>query len=155
MIAALVSRDECASLLARIATMYAAAGAGRAVLALLRRLATPACSWFEGDLVVELFEEERGTSVRVLSDHVGMRERVLPAVVLRASLDDVMQVFAEREELATVFRVERVSTRLLLLLSWDEEEGALSTDFDISETSLAWSPISSEDVDSGWDDAPS
>ncbi|MBX3185509.1 MAG: hypothetical protein KF819_00785 [Labilithrix sp.] len=150
-IAALVSREECASLVDRIATMEPPR-AVRALLALVRRMATPACTWLEGDLVVELFEDERGTTARILSDQVGLRERILPAVVLGVSLADIAATIDKRREVGAVFRVEPVSARCLLLLSWEEEEAA-STGFDISETSLSmtWSPTV-DDVDAGWDE---
>jgi len=157
-IAALVSRDECAALLERIASTTPPRSAIRALSTVLARLATPACAWLEGELAVELFEEDDGTKVRVMSEiGAGLRERVLPPITLEAAVEDVLGEIGRRHDVAPLFRVERVSTRCALLLAYEEEEGPpASTEFDISETSLAWAVpgASPDDVDSGWDDAP-
>jgi len=154
-IAALLSRDECAALLGGIAGIPSARSASRALLALLGRLATPACTWLGGDLAVELFEEEGGTKVRVMSEiGAGLRERVVPVVTLAQPLADLVGAFEKRRDLKMVLRLERVSSRCALLLASDEESAPMSTEFDISETSLAWPSAgrAGEDVDSGWDD---
>lgn len=157
-IAALVSRDDCAALLARIASTPPPRSAIRALATVLARLATPACAWLEGELAVELFEEDDGTKVRVMSEiGAGLRERVLPAVTLAASVDEILAEIGKRHDVTSWLRVERVSARCALLLAYEEEEGApTSTDFDISETSLAWATPggSPDDVDSGWDETP-
>ena len=157
-IAALVSRDECAALLGRLAAMPTARSAARALLALLGRLATPACTWLEGELVVELFEDEGATKVRVMSDiGGGLRERVVPVVVLRQSVAELVAAFDRRRELHALLRVERVSMRCALLVASDEQAAPISRPLDISETSLAFGAglTPPEDVDSGWDDASS
>ena len=155
-IAALISRDECAALLARIAANPSARSASRALLDLIGRLGTPACTWLEGALAVELFEEETGTKVRVMSDiGAGLRERVVPVVVLAQPLADLVVAFERRTELTTFLRLERVSSRCALILASEEESAPVSTEFDISETSLAFGAQAKapEEVDSGWDDA--
>lgn len=164
-LAALLSRDECAALLARIAGLPSDRSATRTLLALVGRLATPACTWLEGDLAVELFDDEAGTKVRIMSEiGAGLRERVLPAIALALPLAEVVAAFEKRRELTAVLRLERVSVRCVLLLaSAEQEESApMSTEFDISETSLTWpsahaganlARVNLEDVDSGWDDS--
>lgn len=153
-IAALLSRDECAALLSRIGTIPSARSANRALLALVGRLATPACTWLEGEVAVELFDDEEGTKIRVMSEiGGGLRERVLPAVTLPLSFTDLVTSFEKSRELTSVLRLERVSTRCALLLSSDEESGRASAEFAISETSLAIRMNGEHDVDSGWDDA--
>ncbi len=163
MIAALLSRDECAALLARIAAPSARSSArssARALLAVFGRLATPACTWLEGELAVELFEEERGTKVRVMSEiGAGLRERVVPVIMLAQPLDALLAAFDKRRDLAAVLRLERVSSRCALLLAGadaDDDSAPMSTEFDISESSLMGPRAGrAEDVDSGWDDASS
>jgi hypothetical protein len=155
-IAALLSRDECASLLQRIAGDASARAAARALLALVGRLASPACTWLEGDLAVELFEEDAGMKVRVMSElGAGLRERVLPAVTIALSLDDLLVIFEKRRYLTALLRLERVSARCALLLASPPDAAPMSTDFDISETSLSFGGASyaAEEIDSGWDDA--
>ena len=153
-IAALISREECAALLTRIADMPSAKTAARALLALIGRLATPACAWLEGDLAVELFEEEGATKVRIMSEiGAGLRERVLPVATIAQPVAELVVAFERRRELLTFLRLERVSVRCALLLASDEETSPASTEFDISETSLAWPSTGAapEEVDSGWD----
>jgi len=160
-IAALISSEECASLLAHIAAMPSPRAASRALIGLVARLATPACTWLEGELVVELFEEEGGTKVRVMSDFgAGFRERVLPTALLAQPLAEVIDAVSRYGERAGMLRMERVSARCVLLLatgttetSGDESPPA-SARFDISETSLALASgpaATPEDVDAGWD----
>ena len=158
LVAALISRDECAALLERIAKMPAERASTRAFLGLLARLATPACTWLEGELAVELFDDEGGTKVRVMSEiGAGYRERVLPVVVLAQSNEDIVALVERGQQLGELFRIERVSSRCVLLLASDAADEVGATEFDISETSLGWAAgagaTNVEDVDSGWDDA--
>jgi len=154
LIAALISRDECGAVLARIAANPSARSGSRALLALLGRLATPACTWLEGALAVELFEEDGGTKVRVMSEiGAGLRERVVPVVTVARPLAELVGAFEKRRELTAVLRLERISSRCAMLLAADEQLAPMSTQFDISETSLAWPSTAREDVDAGWDDA--
>lgn len=157
MIAALISRDECAGLLKRIGEAPSARSASRALLALVGRLATPACTWLEGELAVELFETDAGLEVRVMSElGAGLRERVLPIVVLGLPLDELLVIFEKRRYLTALLRLERVSSRCALLLASPLEAAPMSTDFDISETSLSFgggAGYAADDVDAGWDDA--
>jgi len=156
-IAALISRDECAALLQRIGANPSARSGARAVLALVGRLATPACTWLEGELAVELFEEEGGMKVRVMSElGAGLRERVLPTITIALSLDDLLVIFERRRYQTALLRLERVSARCALLLASPLDAAPMSTDFDISETSLSFgggASYASDDVDSGWDDS--
>jgi hypothetical protein len=150
-IAALLSRDECALLLARIALIPSARSASRALVALLGRLATPGCTWLEGELAIELFEHDaHETRVRVMSEVGGLRERVVPTLVLAQPLEELVATFEKRRDAMTLLRIERVSSRCVLVLA--SEESALSH-FDISETSLTRLVASAaqEDVDAGWD----
>jgi hypothetical protein len=152
LIAALISRDECGALLKRIGELPSARSTSRALLALLGRLATPACTWLEGALAVELFEEDGGTKIRVMSEiGAGLRERVVPVVTVAQPLAELVGAFEKRRDLMMVLRLERISSRCAMLCSstTDDDSAPMSTEFDISETSLAWAP--SEDVDSGWD----
>lgn len=126
------------------------------LLALFSQLGSPHCLWLEGDLAVELFEEDDGVRVRVLEEvGGGMRERVLPAVTLRMSLSVVLAEVYETPELLGDLRVEPVSSRCAMLLLRSEEEELPSSIFEISETCLSVPPppiASSEDVDRGWDE---
>lgn len=135
--------------------------AGRGDLTTLLRLfaglASPACLWLEGDLAVELFEEDEGVRVRVLEEvGGGLRERVLPAVIFRLALSDVLSGIYDAPELLGDLRIERVSLRCALLLAAVAPEDEVpSSVFEISETCLSAPPppvVSVEDLDRGWDD---
>jgi hypothetical protein len=130
-------------------------GDATTLLALFARLASKECLWLEGDLAVELFEEEDGVRVRILEEvGGGLRERVLPTVTLRGALSDVLSEIYEAPELLGELRIERVSSRCAMLLLSTEEEVPSSL-VEISETCLSVPPPpveSVEDVDRGWDD---
>jgi hypothetical protein len=157
-LAALLSREECAALLTRIAARPPARSGALPLLALLGQLATPACTWLDGgDLAVELFDEEGLTKVRVMSElGAGLRERMLPVVTIDHPLDELAATFEESGDLVARLRLERVSSRCVMLVSAEAESAPTSMAFDISETSLAWSTSTgADDVDSGWDDTSS
>lgn len=155
-IAALLSRDECAALLAKITSSKRPLDMLRQLLPFLARLATPACTWLDGELAVELFAEEDGTKIRVMSEiGAGMRERVLPVFTVNATLDQIESAIALRRDVLAVLQMQRVSARCLLLLASEEELGTTDVaGLDISETSLSLrigSAPAVDEVDSGWD----
>jgi hypothetical protein len=125
------------------------------LLALFGQLASPSCHWLEGELAVELFEDDDGVRVRVLEEvGGGMRERVLPTITLRMPLSEVLAEVYETPELLGDLRIERVSSRCAMLLLAAEEEMPSSV-FEISETCLSIPPppiASIEDLDRGWDE---
>ena len=126
------------------------------LLALFSQLGSPSCLWLEGDLAVELFEEDDGVRVRVLEEvGGGLRERVLPTITLRMPLSAVLAEVYETPELLGDLRVEPVSSRCAMLLLRSEDDEMPSSVFEISQTCLSIPPpppASSELVDSGWDD---
>lgn len=156
-IAALLSRDECAALLTRITSAKRPHKMLRQLLPFLARLATPACTWLDGELAVELFTEDDGTKIRVMSEiGAGMRERVLPVFTVSATIDQIEAAIALRRDVLAVLQMQRVSARCLLLLASEEEQGTTDiTGLDISETSLSMrignAPAIDDEVDSGWD----
>jgi hypothetical protein len=146
---ATTSREEFASLLDHLAVI-AAPGDGAAVLvALFDQLAIAGGSgWLEGDLAVELFEEEGATTpttrVRVMSElGGGLREQVLPTLSVRVPIAELTAY----EPIA--LRREAVSSRCAMLFA--VEPVPTSTDFEISQTCLAAFASPHEDVDAGWD----
>ena len=126
------------------------------LLALFAQLGSPSCLWLEGDLAVELFEEDDGVRVRVLEEvGGGLRERVLPTITLRMPLSAVLAEVYDTPELLGDLRVEPVSSRCAMLLLRSEEDEVPSSAFEISETCLSIPPpppASAEVVDNGWDD---
>jgi len=150
---AVQSPGYCAEMLEQLA----ARGDVTTLLALFAQLGSPRCLWLEGDLAVELFEEDDGVRVRVLEEvGQGLRERVLPTITLKLTLATVLSEIYETPELLGELRIERVSARCALLLLASEEEAVPSSTFEISETCLSVPPppvVMTEDVDRGWDDA--
>jgi hypothetical protein len=145
-LSATTSQDECAALLLRLAAITTPGTGAGVVLALFDQLAIAGVSgWLDGDLAVELFEDEGGTRVRVLSElGGGLREQVLPTVTLQASIDEITSGFEP-----VALRLERISSRCAILLA--TEPVPTSTSFEISQTCLALVVPQHEDVDAGWD----
>jgi hypothetical protein len=145
-LAATTSQEECATLLRRLAEISEPGPAARVFIALFDQLAVAGASgWLEGDLAVELFDEDGVTRVRVMSElGGGLREQVLPTVAVRAPLDDMTNGYEP-----VALHVEQVSSRCALLLS--SEPVPTSTAFEISQTCLALGAGVHEDVDAGWD----
>jgi hypothetical protein len=150
-VAATVSQEECASLLSRLGQL-AGPEDGRAVASILLTLFTRLAAvspWLEGDLAVELFEEDAGTRVRVMNElGGGLRERVLPAVTFRSSVAELSGAIADDLAVDDLLRLEAISSRCVLILASEPMPG--STDFEISQTCLT-PGAAPEDVDSGWD----
>jgi hypothetical protein len=148
---AVQSPGYCAEMLERLADQ----GDVTTLLALFAQLGSPACLWLEGDLAVELFEDDDGLRVRVLEEAgAGLRERVLPTITLRLPLSEVLSEIYETPELLGDLRIERVSSRCAMLLIGGEEEVPSSV-FEISETCLSVPPppvTSPDDLDRGWDE---
>jgi hypothetical protein len=144
--AAARSQERCAELLVRLADVSQPGSGSANVLWVFSRIASTECTWLEGDLVVELFEEDDGLRVRVLEDVGGLRERVLPPVTFRAPLSELVEAIEDIPERLGDLRMEVVSARCVLLLS-SLEESPLSA-FEISETCLT---SSIEFLDRGWE----
>jgi hypothetical protein len=148
---AVQSPGYCAEMLERLAEQ----GDVTTLLALFAQIGSPSCLWLEGDLAVELFEEDDGLRVRVLEEvGGGMRERVLPTVTVRMPLSEVLSEVYETPELLCDLRIERVSSRCAMLLLGAEEEVPSSV-FEISETCLSVPPppaASIEELDRAWDE---
>lgn len=153
--AAARSQEVCAALLERLAEVSRPESGAASLLALFAQLGSPACTWLEGELAVELFEEDDGIRVRVLTDlGNGMRERILPPVLLRAPLAEILSAAEEVPERLGDLRLERVSSRCVLLLGAPEDDVPSSV-FEISETCLSAPPppiATMDDLDRGWDE---
>lgn len=156
--AAARSQAICAALLERLAEVSQPDSGAASLLALFAHLASPACTWVEGHLAVELFEEDDGVRVRVLEDlGNGMRERVLPTVILRVELAEIVTAAEDIPQRLGDLRLDRVSARCVLLLAAPEEDVPSSV-FEISETCLSAPPppaVAIDDLDRGWDDVAS
>jgi len=143
-LAAMTSRRACASLVARLAARTEQAS----LLAFLGRLATEPVDWLDGDLAVELFQEEEATKLRVLAElGGGQREGVLPPVVVNAPIDEVATLAERAADVLGPLRMERVSPRCMMFVTSEEEMPVPS--FDLSETCLT-NRFDAAEVDEGW-----
>jgi hypothetical protein len=86
---AIASGDSTRALLARLASLSAPDTGCAKVLLLFARMATNACTWLDGDLVIELVAKGDATSVEAVTDlGGGLRERALPVSTMRAPLSE-------------------------------------------------------------------
>lgn len=144
------SQDQCAALLKRLSRTRSP-GLSPSLLTIFARLASPSCRWLEGDVAIELFAEEDATRVRVLAElGAGQRERVLPPVTVPSILEDLTDVAERSPSLLGSLRLERVSSRCVLLVA-SSDEAPMSCEFPISESCLV-DAISSDpiEVDERW-----
>src|SRR5687768_17487780 len=129
--AAMASRHACAALVARLAARTEQG----TLLAFLGRLATEPCEWLDGDLAVEVFEDDEATRLRLLAElGGGQRERVLPPVVVNAPFDELASLAENAAEVLGPLRLSRVSQRCMLLTMLEAEAAPT---FDLSETCLS------------------
>jgi hypothetical protein len=86
------TRERTVALLGRLAEVSAPETGTAKVLLLLARMATMACEWIDGDLVIELTEHGPVTRVDVSTElGGGLRERALSPVELRAPLAEFIR----------------------------------------------------------------
>src|SRR4051794_9195887 len=87
---AVTSREDCAALLARMSEIAARDTGAAAVLSVFAALASAACDWLDGDLVIEMIEDDEVTSVSVMTDLGGdMREKVFRPFTLKVPLTEM------------------------------------------------------------------
>jgi hypothetical protein len=89
------SRDDVRVLLEHLAAVARPGQGGPRVLLLFARLATPECDWLEGALQVVLKGDGQGTAIESYAEiGAGLRERVVPRVVLPVPVDEFLDVIA-------------------------------------------------------------
>jgi hypothetical protein len=166
------SRAECSSLLARMAEVSAPATGAAASLSVFAVLASSACDWLDGDLVVELYEEEDVTVARVMTElGDGMRERVFPPVKFKAPLAEWSAAIDRNPDIVGGLTVQKVSWRRMHLRAAEVvRRSTLPPRIQISDASI-WiadaraaaaalkparsptePPPKSDDIDRGWGD---
>ena len=148
------SQERCAQLLRRLARSPAP-NISPSLLAVFARLASPSCGWLDGDVAIELFAETDAfgdiTRVRVLVElGAGQRERVLPPFTVPFALEEITAAAERTPSLLGSLRLERVSSRCVLLVA--ASEAPTSRGFAISESCLVELPGVDVDVDVDVDD---
>lgn len=110
---AIASRSAMRALLARAAEIARPMEGAARVLVAFARMATTACDWLDGDLVVEIVGDDEVCVVEVMSElGGGFRERVFPSFTLHVSLDEFV-------------RAVRLVPRMVLPLRMKQREGRL------------------------------
>jgi hypothetical protein len=110
---AVLSHDAMKALLARAGEIARPMEGAARILVALARMATTACTWLEGDLVVEIVGDDEVSVVEVLAElGGGLRERVFPTFTLHVSIDEFV-------------RAVRLVPRMVLPLKMQERAGRL------------------------------
>lgn len=110
---AVLSHDAMKALLAKAAEIARPMEGAARILVALARMATTACTWLEGDLVVEIVGDDEVSVVEVLAElGGGLRERVFPTFTLHVSIDEFV-------------RAVRLVPRMVLPLKMQERAGRL------------------------------
>ncbi len=150
--AATRSLDACAALLQRFAEVSAPRAGAPAILALFAHVGSPACTWREGALSVELFADGDETRVRVMEElAAGLLERVLPTVTLRAPLEELTGAIERFPAILADLRLMRPSLDCVWLVA--DEPAPASIPLEIDERSMSGIPPRQDDVGTTWDDA--
>ncbi len=167
------SRAECTELLKRMAAISEPSTGAAASLSVFAALASSACDWLDGDLVVELCEEEEDvTVVRVMTElGDGLRERAVAPVKLNAPLSEWIAAIERNPGIVGSLTVQKVSWRRIhLRVAEQVRRSTLPPKIQISDASI-WiadaraakdaleparaptePPPKSDEIDRGWHD---
>jgi hypothetical protein len=171
--AALASREACQALLDRMVEIAAPESGVPAVLTVFASLASAACNWLDGDLVIELVEDgDATTAVSVMTDlGAGMREKAFAPFVFRVSLAELVDAIDKAPILVGALNVKKVSWRRLLLeANAETRRSTMPPKIGVSDASLwmldkmvdskgrtkpprSTSEPSNTEIDEGWDDS--
>jgi hypothetical protein len=82
------------------------------ILLVLGALASSACDWVDGDLAIELADQNGVTEVAIMMElGMGMRERLFPPIRLRAPLSELTLALDEMPSLIGALKVSRRATK--------------------------------------------
>ncbi len=109
---AATSREECAALLARMSEIARPDTGAAAVLSVFAAIASAACDWLDGDLVIEMVEDDEVTSVAVMTDlGAEMREKVFRPFLLRVPLSEITAAIDRTPDILGALKLRRISWR--------------------------------------------
>ena len=147
---AVVSQEAATGLLARLSVISAPRSGAAGILAFFPHLAL--AEWLDAPLVVELLADGDETRVRVMIEiAAGLRERVLPTVMLRAPIEELTAALEQYPALLADMRLEVVSPRCLWIFA--EESAPFSIPVELSERSISGIPEAAHgDIDDAWDE---
>jgi hypothetical protein len=148
---ATASHEACAALIKRFADVSAPGTGAAAILAIFAHVGSDACAWREGDISVEMLGAGDLTRVKVMLDAGGLRERLLPTVVLDAPIEELVSAIEKFPAIVADLPVT-IDARCIYLGS--VEPMPSSVPFEISERSISGIPPAPRDeLDGAWDDA--
>jgi hypothetical protein len=140
---ALGSHEACKELLARFAEIAAPRSGAPRILFLFARMATIACDWVEGDLRIEMKLDGEKTRVDTMSElGPGLRERILPQVVIPAPLAEFVLAVERFPGVISPLTLNKKSWRRIVLVANEETRKTTMPPpmIEISEESLAQVP---------------
>lgn len=113
---AIASGSSTRALLARLASLSAPNTGCAKVLILFARMATTACAWIDGDLVIELVAQGDTTLIEAATDlGGGLRERALPTVTLRAPLAEFTRAIDRVPHMIAPLSIRAKSAKRIVL----------------------------------------
>jgi hypothetical protein len=119
--AAVTSRDECAALLARMSDIAVPGTGAAAVISVFAAIASDACDWLEGDLVVEMVEDDEVITVSAVTDLGGdTRQDVVSPFVLKVPLTEILAAIERTPKLVGTLKLRRISWRRIKLSTNEE-----------------------------------
>lgn len=119
------SRDDVRVLLAHLAQVARPEQGGPRVLLLFARLATPECDWLEGALQLTLRGDGMGTTIESFAEiGGGLRERVVPKVVLPVPIGEFLDVIARFPHLIAPLAVLEATGSHATLVAHEAEHRA-------------------------------
>lgn len=113
------SREDCRDLLARMSEISGRPDSGAAaVVSVFAAIASDACDWLEGDLVVELVEDDEKVTVRVSTDlGAGARENIFEPFVLHVALAEVTGAIERTPAVLGTLKLRKISWKRASLLA--------------------------------------
>ncbi len=116
--AAVRTRADVRALLAHLAACSAPDTGVAKVLLVFARMATTACDWIDGDLTIDLTATADRTTVETATDlGGGMRERLLPTLLLNAPLSELTRAIERVPHLIAPLVLRRGKSGLRVRLS--------------------------------------
>jgi len=115
---AIETREDCHALLLHMSAISAPKTGVAAVLSVFAALASAACDWLDGDLVIELVEEDDVTTIRVLTD-LGrdLREKVFAPIPFRVALAEILAAVDGTPLLLGALKLHKISWKRVELLA--------------------------------------
>jgi hypothetical protein len=115
---AISTREDCRALLLRMSEISAPKTGVAAVVSVFAALASAACDWLDGDLVIELLEEDDVTTIRVSTD-LGrdMREKVFAPIPFRVALSEILAAIDGTPGLLGALKLHTISWKRVELLA--------------------------------------